>query len=123
MANAILVQAIDSGVETLHFVPSEAGLRLRHVRDGELLALSDAELVREIPLHLQGPLFARYEHMAKTAHGPGIAHPDAAEQGRMPITHSGRSYDVGLRFLTKEPGAIGETLELTFSPPLDQQGR
>lgn len=118
MANALLVQAIDSRVDTIQIVPSQIGLRLRYLRDGELVIAPEAELVREMPPHLHGPIFARFEHMAKPFSGPGIVHPDAMAKGVMPITHSGRSYDVGVQFLSKEPDAIGETLELTFRPPL-----
>lgn len=120
MANAIIVQAVDNGVDAVQIVPSQTGIQLRHSRGGDPITSSDAKLVREMPLHLHGPIFARFEHMAKPFYGPGITHPDALSQGLLQVTHSGRAYDIGLRFLPSEPDAIGETMELTFTPPLEE---
>jgi hypothetical protein len=119
MANAVLVHAIDSGVDTLQIIPARSMMKLRYLRKGELIDLPPKELIDEMPLHLHKPLFNRYEHMAGTIYGPGIRHPEDRTQGWISLIHSGATYDVGVRFLAREPGANGETLELTFGSSLE----
>ncbi|MES2462486.1 MAG: hypothetical protein V4671_18035 [Armatimonadota bacterium] len=118
MANAILVQAIDSGADTVRIVPTQENLQVHLDRHGSPLPTAAENLTREIPPHLHKPLFNRYEHMAGPF-GQRVLHPDAAETGMIPVIHSGKSYNVGLRFLTKESNAIGETLELTVEGPVE----
>jgi hypothetical protein len=119
-ANGVMIQAIESRVDTLHIVPMEDGLRLRHLREGDVVLPTGPEPVENLALHLHQPLFTRYERMASPVYGPKIAHPENIEKGQIPITLSGRNYNIGLQFLPREPNAIGETLELTFEGPLEE---
>jgi hypothetical protein len=120
IASGMVIQAIESRVDTLHIVATENGLRFRHLCEGDVVLPTGPEPVEVLALHLHQPLFTRYERMANPVYGPKIAHPENIEKGQIPITLSGRNYNIGLQFLPREPNAIGETLELTFEGPLEE---
>jgi hypothetical protein len=58
-ANAVMRQAIESGVDTLRIVPTEDCLHLRHLRGAEAVPPSGPEPVEKLALHLHQPLFTR----------------------------------------------------------------
>jgi type IV pilus assembly protein PilB len=97
MANAILVQAIDQGASDIHIEPDRRNVRIRYRVDG---VLHESMLV---PKHIQGPLISRYKIMSDM----NIAERRIPQDGRIPLKHGGKDYDMRVSCL---PSMFGEKI-------------
>jgi type IV pilus assembly protein PilB len=97
MANAIIVQAIQSGASDIHIEPDRRNVRVRYRIDGVL------QEVMPIPKHIQAPLTARYKIMSDM----NIAERRVPQDGRIPVRHEGKDYDMRVNCL---PSLYGEKI-------------
>jgi type IV pilus assembly protein PilB len=97
MANAVLVQAIDSGASDIHIEPDSRNVRIRCRIDGVL------HEIMKVPKHIQGPLISRYKIMSDM----NIAERRVPQDGRIPLKHSGKDYDMRVSCL---PSMFGEKI-------------
>ncbi len=97
MANAILANAIDNGASDIHVEPDRANLRIRCRIDGVLQQLMT------IPKHIQAPLISRMKIMADL----NIAERRVPQDGRIPIKHANKDYDMRVSCL---PSMYGEKI-------------
>jgi type IV pilus assembly protein PilB len=97
MANAIMSQAIDSGASDIHIEPDRRNLRVRFRVDGVL------HEVMPIPKHIQAPLISRYKIMSDM----NIAERRVPQDGRIPIKHQNKDYDMRVSCL---PSLYGEKI-------------
>jgi type IV pilus assembly protein PilB len=97
MANAILSQAIESGASDIHIEPDRRNVRVRFRVDGVL------HEVMPIPKHIQAPLISRYKIMSDM----NIAERRVPQDGRIPIKHNNKDYDMRVSCL---PSLYGEKI-------------
>jgi type IV pilus assembly protein PilB len=97
MANAVLVQAIDSGASDIHIEPDSRNVRIRCRIDGVL------HEIMKVPNHIKGPLISRYKIMSDM----NIAERRVPQDGRIPLKHSGKDYDMRVSCL---PSMFGEKI-------------
>ncbi len=98
MANAIIVQAVGSGASDIHIEPDRRGVRVRYRIDGVL------HEAMTIPKHIQAPLISRYKIMTNSM---DIAERRIPQDGRIPIRHEGKDYDMRVSCL---PSLYGEKI-------------
>jgi len=97
MANAIIVQAIEQGASDIHIEPDRRAVRIRYRIDGVL------HETMTIPRHIQAPLISRYKIMSDM----NIAERRIPQDGRIPVKHSGKDYDMRVSCL---PSLYGEKI-------------
>lgn len=97
MANAILSTAIDSGASDIHIEPDRRNVRIRCRIDGVL------QEIMVVPKHVQAPLVSRYKIMSDM----NIAERRIPQDGRIPIKHAGKDYDMRVSCL---PSLYGEKI-------------
>jgi type IV pilus assembly protein PilB len=97
MANAILVTAIESGASDIHIEPDRRNVRIRVRIDGVLQELM------AVPKHIQAPLISRYKIMSDM----NIAERRVPQDGRIPIKHGSKDYDMRVSCL---PSLYGEKI-------------
>ncbi len=97
MANAILVSAIEGGASDIHIEPSVRNVRIRNRVDGVLRE------VMAVPNMLKGPLISRYKIMSDM----NIAERRVPQDGRIPIKHNNKDYDMRVSCL---PSMFGEKI-------------
>ncbi len=97
MANAILSNAIDMGASDIHIEPDRRNVRVRFRVDGVL------QEVMPLPKHIQAPLISRYKIMSDM----NIAERRVPQDGRIPIKHNGKDYDMRVSCL---PSLYGEKI-------------
>ncbi|GAB4457855.1 MAG: ATPase, T2SS/T4P/T4SS family [Armatimonadaceae bacterium] len=97
MANAILVTAIESGASDIHIEPDRRNVRIRVRIDGVLQELM------AVPKHIQAPLISRYKIMSDM----NIAERRVPQDGRIPIKHGNKDYDMRVSCL---PSLYGEKI-------------
>jgi type IV pilus assembly protein PilB len=97
MANAILSTAIDSGASDIHIEPDRRNVRIRVRIDGVLQELM------AVPKHIQPPLISRYKIMSDM----NIAERRVPQDGRIPIKHNNKDYDMRVSCL---PSLYGEKI-------------
>lgn len=97
MANAILSTAIDNGASDIHIEPDRRNVRIRVRIDGVLQELM------AVPKHIQPPLISRYKIMSDM----NIAERRVPQDGRIPIKHNNKDYDMRVSCL---PSLYGEKL-------------
>jgi type II secretory ATPase GspE/PulE/Tfp pilus assembly ATPase PilB-like protein len=84
MANAILVQAIDSGASDIHVETDSRNTRIQCRIDGIL------HEIMKIPNHIKGPLIQRYKIMADI----NILQRYVPQAGTVRLKHCGNDYDM-----------------------------
>jgi type IV pilus assembly protein PilB len=97
MANAILSTAIDAGASDIHIEPDRRNVRIRCRIDGVL------QEIMLVPKHIQAPLVSRYKIMADM----NIAERRIPQDGRIPIKHNNKDYDMRVSCL---PSLYGEKI-------------
>jgi type IV pilus assembly protein PilB len=97
MANAILVTAIENGASDIHIEPDRRNVRIRVRVDGVLQELM------AVPKHIQAPLVSRYKIMSDM----NIAERRIPQDGRIPIRHGNKDYDMRVSCL---PSLYGEKI-------------
>lgn len=97
MANAIITQAIEKGASDIHIEPDRRNLRVRCRIDGVL------QQVMMVPKHIQAPLVSRYKIMSDM----NIAEKRVPQDGRIPIKHNNKDYDMRVNCL---PSLHGEKI-------------
>jgi type IV pilus assembly protein PilB len=97
MANAVLVQAIESGASDIHIEPDSRNVRIRCRIDGVL------HEIMKVPNHIKGPLISRYKIMSDM----NIAERRVPQDGRIPLKHGGKDYDMRVSCL---PSMFGEKI-------------
>jgi type IV pilus assembly protein PilB len=97
MANAILVTAIENGASDIHIEPDRRNVRIRVRVDGVLQELM------AVPKHIQAPLISRYKIMSDM----NIAERRVPQDGRIPIKHGNKDYDMRVSCL---PSLYGEKI-------------
>jgi type IV pilus assembly protein PilB len=97
MANAIIVQAIEQGASDIHIEPDRRAVRIRYRIDGVL------HETMTIPRHIQAPLISRYKIMSDM----NIAERRIPQDGRIPVKHAGKDYDMRVSCL---PSLYGEKI-------------
>jgi type IV pilus assembly protein PilB len=97
MANAILSTAIDNGASDIHVEPDRRNVRIRCRIDGVLQELM------AVPKHIQAPLISRYKIMSDM----NIAERRIPQDGRIPIKHNNKDYDMRVSCL---PSLYGEKI-------------
>ncbi|MES2465511.1 MAG: ATPase, T2SS/T4P/T4SS family [Armatimonadota bacterium] len=97
MANAILVQAIDSRASDIHIESHSRYIFVRCRIDGVL------HEIMKIPNHIKGPLIQRYKVMADM----NILERRVPQAGRIPIKYAGADYDFRVSTL---PSSYGENV-------------
>lgn len=97
LANAILVQAIESGASDIHIEPDRRNVRVRCRIDGVL------QEIMAVPKHIQAPMISRYKIMADM----NIAERRIPQDGRIPIKHANKDYDLRVSCL---PSLYGEKI-------------
>jgi type IV pilus assembly protein PilB len=97
MANAILVNAIESGASDIHIEPDRKNVRVRVRIDGVM------QQIMTVPKHIQAPMISRYKIMADM----NIAERRVPQDGRIPIKHGEKDYDMRVSCL---PSLYGEKI-------------
>jgi type IV pilus assembly protein PilB len=97
MANAIMSTAIDNGASDIHIEPDRRNVRIRVRIDGVLQELM------AVPKHIQAPLISRYKIMSDM----NIAERRVPQDGRIPIRHNNKDYDLRVSCL---PSLYGEKI-------------
>jgi type IV pilus assembly protein PilB len=97
MANAIMSTAIDNGASDIHIEPDRRNVRIRVRVDGVLQELM------AVPKHIQAPLISRYKIMSDM----NIAERRVPQDGRIPIRHNNKDYDLRVSCL---PSLYGEKI-------------
>jgi type IV pilus assembly protein PilB len=97
MCNAIISTAVEQGASDIHIEPAQRNVRIRIRVDGVL-----QELMR-VPKHIQPPMISRYKIMADM----NIAERRIPQDGRIPIKHANKDYDLRVSCL---PSLYGEKI-------------
>lgn len=97
MANAILVTAIENGASDIHIEPDRKNVRVRIRIDGVMQQLMT------VPKHIQPALISRYKIMSDM----NIAERRVPQDGRIPIKHGEKDYDMRVSCL---PSLYGEKI-------------
>jgi type IV pilus assembly protein PilB len=97
VANTIILQAIEQKASDIHIEPSVRGVRVRYRVDG---VLHESMM---IPKYIQAPLISRYKIMADM----NIAERRVPQDGRIPIRHQGKEFDMRVNSL---PTHLGEKI-------------
>lgn len=80
----IVLQAIREGASDIHIEPEKRGVRIRYRVDGVL------NEIMQVPKHIQAPLISRFKILADL----NIAERRVPQDGRIPIRHEGKEYDL-----------------------------
>lgn len=97
IAHAIVQQAIRDKTSDIHVEPGAKGVRIRYRIDGVLNEMMT------VPKHIQQQLIARFKIMADM----NIAERRVPQDGRIPIKHEGKDYDLRVSCL---PTMYGEKI-------------
>ena len=97
MANAILVNAIEAGASDIHIEPDRKNVRVRVRIDGVM------QQIMTVPKHIQAPMISRYKIMSDM----NIAERRVPQDGRIPIKHNDKDYDMRVSCL---PSLYGEKI-------------
>jgi type IV pilus assembly protein PilB len=97
MANAILVTAIEQGASDIHIEPDRRNVRIRIRIDGVMQQLMT------VPKHIQAAMISRYKIMSDM----NIAERRIPQDGRIPIRHAEKDYDMRVSCL---PSLYGEKI-------------
>ena len=97
MANAIIATAVDLGASDIHIEPDRRNVRIRCRIDGVL------QEIMAVPKHIQAPLISRYKIMSDM----NIAERRIPQDGRIPIKHNNKDYDMRVSCL---PSLYGEKI-------------
>jgi type IV pilus assembly protein PilB len=84
IAHTIILQAIREGASDIHVEPEKRGVRIRYRVDGVL------NEIMQVPKHIQAPLLSRLKIIAQM----NIAERRVPQDGRIPIRHEGKEYDL-----------------------------
>jgi type IV pilus assembly protein PilB len=123
IAHAIVQQAIREKASDIHVEPGQRSVRIRYRIDGVL------NETMTVPKHIQNPLISRFKIMAEL----NIAERRVPQDGRIPIRHEGKDYDlrvsclptkygekIVMRILDKSSTQIGLT-KLGFEPAVQEK--
>ena len=118
IAHTVILQAIRDGASDIHVEPDRRGVRVRYRIDGVL------HETMSVPKYIQAPLISRLKIMAEM----NIAERRIPQDGRIPIRHEGKDYDmrvsclptihgekIVMRILDKTSVLLGMS-KLGFSP-------
>ena len=97
LANAIIVNAIESRASDIHIEPDKRNVRVRCRIDGVL------QEIMNVPKFMQAPLVSRYKIMSDM----NIAERRVPQDGRIPIKHNNKDYDMRVSCL---PSLYGEKI-------------
>jgi len=97
VASTVVVQAIKDGASDVHVEPDRRGVRVRYRIDGVL------HETMSIPKYIQAPLISRLKIMAEM----NIAERRVPQDGRIPIRHENKDYDLRVSCL---PTIFGEKI-------------
>jgi type IV pilus assembly protein PilB len=97
IAHAIVQEAIRQKASDIHIEPMQKGVRIRYRIDGVL------NETMTVPKHIQNQLIARFKIMAEM----NIAERRVPQDGRIPIKHDGKDYDLRVSCC---PSFFGETI-------------
>ncbi|MDO8684613.1 MAG: ATPase, T2SS/T4P/T4SS family [Armatimonadota bacterium] len=97
IAHTIILQAIRDGASDIHVEPDRRGVRVRYRIDGVL------HETMSVPKYIQAPLISRLKIMAEM----NIAERRIPQDGRIPITHEKKDYDMRVSCL---PTIFGEKI-------------
>jgi type IV pilus assembly protein PilB len=95
IAHAIIQQAIREKASDIHIEPGQRGVRIRYRIDGVL------NETMTVPKHIMAPLISRFKIMADL----NIAERRVPQDGRIPIRHEGKDFDLRVSSL---PTMFGE---------------
>jgi type IV pilus assembly protein PilB len=84
IAHTIVIQAIREGASDIHIEPEKRGVRIRYRVDGVLVE------IMQVPKHIQAPLISRFKILADL----NIAERRVPQDGRIPIRHEGKEFDL-----------------------------
>jgi len=84
IAHAIMMQAIREKASDIHVEPGIKGVRIRYRIDGVL------NETMTVPKHIQAALISRFKIMAEL----NIAERRVPQDGRIPVRHEGKDYDM-----------------------------
>ncbi|HIE50437.1 MAG TPA: type II secretion system protein GspE [Armatimonadetes bacterium] len=105
IVNSLIIQAINDGASDIHVEPQRRNVRIRYRIDGVL------HEVMTVPKYVHPPLISRIKIMAEL----DIAERRLPQDGRIPIRHKGRNYDLRVSVV---PSMNGEKAVMRI---LDQQ--
>ncbi len=94
IAHAIVQQAIREKASDIHIEPGQRSVRIRYRIDGVL------NETMTVPKHIQNPLISRFKIMADL----NIAERRVPQDGRIPIRHEGKDYDLRVSVLPTKYG-------------------
>ena len=97
IAHAIMMQAIREKASDIHVEPGIKGVRIRYRIDGVL------NETMTVPKHIQAALISRFKIMADL----NIAERRVPQDGRIPVRHEGKDYDMRVSCL---PTMFGEKI-------------
>ncbi|MDO8588168.1 MAG: ATPase, T2SS/T4P/T4SS family [Armatimonadota bacterium] len=97
IAHTVILQAIRDGASDIHVEPDRRGVRVRYRIDGVL------HETMSVPKYIQAPLISRLKIMAEM----NIAERRVPQDGRIPIRHEGKDYDMRVSCL---PTIYGEKI-------------
>ena len=97
IAHAIVQQAIREKASDIHIEPGQRGVRIRYRIDGVL------NETMTVPKHIMNPLISRFKIMADL----NIAERRVPQDGRIPIRHEGKDFDLRVSSL---PTMFGEKI-------------
>jgi len=97
IAHAIMMQAIREKASDIHIEPGIKGVRIRYRIDGVL------NETMNVPKHIQAALISRFKIMAEL----NIAERRVPQDGRIPVRHEGKDYDMRVSCL---PTMFGEKI-------------
>ncbi|MBV9852450.1 MAG: Flp pilus assembly complex ATPase component TadA [Armatimonadetes bacterium] len=97
IAHAIVQQAIREKASDIHIEPGQRGVRIRYRIDGVL------NETMTVPKHIMNPLISRFKIMAEM----NIAERRVPQDGRIPIRHEGKDFDLRVSAL---PTMFGEKI-------------
>ena len=97
IAHAIMMQAIREKASDIHIEPGIKGVRIRYRIDGVL------NETMTVPKHIQAALISRFKIMAEL----NIAERRVPQDGRIPVRHEGKDYDMRVSCL---PTMFGEKI-------------
>lgn len=97
IAHAIIQQAIREKASDIHIEPGQRGVRIRYRIDGVL------NETMTVPKHIMAPLVSRFKIMSEM----NIAERRVPQDGRIPIRHEGKDFDLRVSAL---PTMFGEKI-------------
>ena len=97
IAHAIMMQAIREKASDIHIEPGIKGVRIRYRIDGVL------NETMTVPKHIQAALISRFKIMAEL----NIAERRVPQDGRIPVRHEGKDFDMRVSCL---PTMFGEKI-------------